>query len=53
MIGAEPSPSAIRIVCPAFHPTRAEIAKQMKTNLCRCGTYNRIVAAVERAAREA
>ena len=34
------------------HPTRAEITKQMKTNLCRCGTYNRIVAAVERAARE-
>jgi isoquinoline 1-oxidoreductase alpha subunit len=34
------------------NPAPAEIAKQMKTNLCRCGTYNRIVAAVARAARE-
>jgi len=25
----------------------------MKTNLCRCGTYNRIIAAVERASRGA
>jgi isoquinoline 1-oxidoreductase alpha subunit len=33
------------------HPTRDEIVKHMKTNLCRCGTYNRIVAAVERASR--
>ena len=33
------------------HPTRDEIVKHMKTNLCRCGTYNRIIAAVERAAR--
>ena len=35
------------------NPAPAEIAKQMKTNLCRCGTYNRIVAAVARATREA
>jgi isoquinoline 1-oxidoreductase subunit alpha len=32
-------------------PTRDEIVKHMRTNLCRCGTYNRIVAAVERASR--
>jgi len=32
-------------------PAREEIVKQMKANLCRCGTYNRIIAAVERAAR--
>ncbi|HXZ01108.1 MAG TPA: (2Fe-2S)-binding protein [Stellaceae bacterium] len=32
-------------------PTRAEIVEHMKTNLCRCGTYNRIIAAVERASR--
>jgi isoquinoline 1-oxidoreductase subunit alpha len=32
-------------------PTREEIVKAMKTNLCRCGTYNRIIAAVERASR--
>jgi isoquinoline 1-oxidoreductase alpha subunit len=35
------------------HPTRAEIIAHMDGNLCRCGTYNRIVRAIERAAREA
>ena len=34
-------------------PTRAEIVEHMSTNLCRCGTYQRIVRAVERAAKEA
>ena len=31
-------------------PTREEIVKAMKTNLCRCGTYNRIRAAIKQAA---
>jgi isoquinoline 1-oxidoreductase alpha subunit len=31
-------------------PTRDEIIKHMDGNLCRCGTYNRIVKAIERAA---
>jgi isoquinoline 1-oxidoreductase alpha subunit len=34
-------------------PTRAEIVEHMSTNICRCGTYQRIVRAVERTAREA
>ncbi len=34
-------------------PTREEIRDTMSANLCRCGTYNRIVKAVQRAAREA
>jgi isoquinoline 1-oxidoreductase alpha subunit len=34
-------------------PTRAEIIDHMSTNICRCGTYQRIVRAVERASREA
>ena len=34
-------------------PTRAEIIEHMSANICRCGTYQRIVRAVERAAREA
>jgi len=34
-------------------PTRAEIIDHMTTNICRCGTYQRIVRAIERAAREA
>ncbi len=34
------------------HPSRAEIVEEMRANLCRCGTYLRIVRAIERAARE-
>jgi isoquinoline 1-oxidoreductase alpha subunit len=34
------------------HPTRAQIVEHMSTNICRCGTYPRIVRAIERAARE-
>jgi len=33
-------------------PSRAEIVEHMSTNLCRCGTYPRIVRAIERASRE-
>ena len=35
------------------NPSRAEIRETMSANLCRCGTYNRIVRAVERAAQSA
>ena len=34
-------------------PTRAEIVAHMDGNICRCGTYPRIVRAIERAAKEA
>ena len=34
-------------------PTRQQIVEHMSTNLCRCGTYPRIVRAIERAAKEA
>ena len=33
-------------------PTRAQIVDHMSTNICRCGTYPRIVRAIERAAKE-
>ena len=33
-------------------PSRDEILDYMSANLCRCGTYNRIVKAVQRAASE-
>ena len=33
-------------------PSREEIKKYMNTNICRCGTYNRIVAAIEKASLE-
>lgn len=34
------------------HPSRAEIIAHMDGNLCRCGTYDRILSAIERAVRE-
>jgi aerobic-type carbon monoxide dehydrogenase small subunit (CoxS/CutS family) len=37
LLGANPSPS------------RSDITRAMQRNVCRCGTYNRIVAAVEQA----
>ena len=33
-------------------PTRGQIVEHMSTNICRCGTYPRIVRAIERAAKE-
>jgi nicotinate dehydrogenase subunit A len=35
------------------HPTEAQIKKALAANLCRCGTHNRIVRAIQRAAKAA
>jgi aerobic-type carbon monoxide dehydrogenase small subunit (CoxS/CutS family) len=32
------------------HPTVAEILRAMEGNICRCGTYPRVIAAIQRAA---
>lgn len=32
------------------HPSEAEILRQMEGNICRCGTYPRVVAAIRQAA---
>ena len=34
------------------HPTRDEIVQHMDGNICRCGTYTRIIAAIQRASQE-
>ena len=34
------------------NPTREQIVQHMDGNICRCGTYLRIIAAIQRAARE-
>ena len=34
-------------------PSREDIVKHMDGNICRCGTYKRIAAAIERASKEA
>lgn len=33
-------------------PSREQIVEHMQTNICRCGTYKRIIGAIERAAKE-
>lgn len=33
-------------------PSRDDIVSHMNGNICRCGTYNRIIAAIQRASRE-
>ena len=33
-------------------PSRAQIVAHMNGNICRCGTYNRIIAAIQRASKE-
>jgi len=45
--------SAADLLAHTPKPTRKQIVEHMSTNICRCGTYQRIVRAVERAAQEA
>lgn len=45
--------SAVDLLARNPKPTRDEIVAHMNTNICRCGTYARIVRAIERAAKEA
>ena len=42
--------AAVALLRERAAPSRQEIVKGMQRNICRCGTYSRIVAAVERAA---
>jgi isoquinoline 1-oxidoreductase subunit alpha len=44
--------SAVVLLKRIPHPTREEIIAHMSTNICRCGTYVRILRAIDRAARE-
>jgi len=44
--------SAAALLKDTPRPTRAQIVEHMSTNICRCGTYPRIVRAIERASRE-
>ena len=45
--------SAAELLAKNPKPTRAQIIEHMDGNICRCGTYHRIIAAVERASKEA
>ncbi len=44
--------SAAALLTQTPKPSRKQIVDHMNGNICRCGTYHRIIAAVERAARE-
>jgi len=44
---------AAELLARTSNPTREQIVAHMDGNICRCGTYPRIVRAIERAAREA
>ena len=44
---------AAELLAKTTNPTRDEIVAHMDGNICRCGTYPRIVRAIERAARGA
>jgi isoquinoline 1-oxidoreductase alpha subunit len=43
---------AAELLAKTRRPTRDQIVAHMDGNICRCGTYPRIVRAIERAARE-
>jgi isoquinoline 1-oxidoreductase subunit alpha len=45
--------SAVDLLAHNAKPDRAQIIEHMSTNICRCGSYPRIVRAIERASREA
>jgi len=42
--------SAVSLLNRNHHPSRSEIIDAMEGNICRCGTYSRILRAVEKAA---
>lgn len=43
--------SALALLNKNANPTEAEIVRAMEGNICRCGTYGRIVAAITKAAQ--
>ena len=45
--------SATALIAANSHPSDADIDAAMSGNICRCGTYNRIRAAIKQAAKEA
>ena len=43
---------AAELLAKTAKPTRDEIVRHMDGNICRCGTYPRIIAAIQQASRE-
>ena len=43
--------SAVALLRDTPEPTREEVIREMNGNICRCGTYNRIIAAIQSAGK--
>ena len=43
--------SGVALLKKNAHPSREEIVHHMNGNICRCGTYLRIIAAIQKAAQ--
>jgi aerobic-type carbon monoxide dehydrogenase small subunit (CoxS/CutS family) len=43
--------TAVALLRTTPHPSDADIVKAMNRNMCRCGTYSRVVAAIQQAAK--
>jgi len=44
--------SAVALLERNHHPSRSEIIDFMDGNICRCGTYSRIIRAIQKASQE-
>jgi nicotinate dehydrogenase subunit A len=44
--------SGVALLNENHHPSRSEIVDFMEGNICRCGTYSRIITAIENAGKE-
>jgi isoquinoline 1-oxidoreductase alpha subunit len=44
---------AAALLAKSKNPSREQIVQHMSGHICRCGTYNKIIAAIQRAANEA
>jgi aerobic-type carbon monoxide dehydrogenase small subunit (CoxS/CutS family) len=42
--------SGVALLAKNTQPTSADIVRSMEGNICRCGTYSRIISAVQKAA---
>src|SRR5690606_33212314 len=43
--------SGVGLLLKNAHPTEADIRRAMEGNICRCGTYPRVIAAIQRAVK--
>jgi len=52
LLPIRPDMQAAELLAHNKNPSRADIVAHMDGNICRCGTYLKIISAIQRAARE-